>query len=116
MQFKDKNKYKILEKYDSLIKEKGLVFLTEAGILPGCPAMLAKLISVHYNSINEIKISSLYRDRDIPYGGAFDIISHAEKKSLIYENNNWQTISPFAVRKINFGKRFKKRISTPVFF
>ncbi|WP_018248678.1 saccharopine dehydrogenase NADP-binding domain-containing protein [Orenia marismortui] len=111
----DTEKYQVLQEYSKKIEEEKLIFLTGAGIIPGCPAMLAHLVGSYYDSIKKMKISSLYRDKNIPYGGVYDIISHAGKTALIYKNNAWQKASPFAMKKIKFSNKFKTRIAVPVY-
>ena len=111
----DTEKYQVLKEYSKEIEEQKLIFLTGAGIIPGCPAMLANLVANDYDLIQKIKISSLYRDKNIPYGGVYDIISHAGKMPLIYKEGTWQKASPFAIRRIKFGNKFNSKIAVPIY-
>ncbi|WP_425448248.1 saccharopine dehydrogenase NADP-binding domain-containing protein [Dethiothermospora halolimnae] len=111
----DTDKYQVLREYSEKIEEQSLIFLTGAGIIPGCPAMLSHLIGNYYDSIEKIKISSLYRDKNIPSGGVYDIMSHAGKSAFTYRKGAWEKSSSFMIDRLNFHDKFKSRIGVPIY-
>ncbi len=91
------------------------IVLTEAGIIPGCPAVLTRLAAGEFDRVTTVTLASLYRDRDMAMDGARDLITHARQQpAALYAQGRWRQTSLRALRRIDFGARFGRQLATPV--
>ncbi len=58
----DDGKYRILRELDADVRRSGRVFISEAGIIPGCPAALAIAAGQELEQVDSVVINSLMRD------------------------------------------------------
>lgn len=107
-------KQTVLQSLAEQLAARGCIVLTEAGIVPGCPSMLARLAAQSLDSVQEITLGSLYRDRDLAYDGAYDLASHADEPFVVYKQGRWQRVSALATRRVFFGDRFGWQLALPV--
>lgn len=110
----DAQKQTALRPLAEQLAARGCIVLTEAGIVPGCPSMLVRLAADTLDSVQEITLSSLYRDRDLAYDGAYDLASHAREPFVVYKQDRWQQVSVLAARRVFFGQRFGWQLALPV--
>lgn len=110
----DAAKTRILKGLEQQIQAQNQIFLLGSGIIPGCPSVLARFAGEYFDSIRSVRLASSVVDPDIPYGGAFDLISHTKKPVLSYRAGRWRKVSPFSVKSLEFGDRFGKRLVAPV--
>jgi saccharopine dehydrogenase (NAD+, L-lysine-forming) len=107
------SKYTILRAQTDRIQAKGCTFLTDGGIVPGCPSVLLRWAQRRFDRLSDVQIASVYRDSNMPRGSAIDIVAHAGKAPHAYGNGSWRTISPLNVKRIDFGP-LGRRWSAPV--
>lgn len=112
----DARKQTILKALADRLAARGCIVLTEAGIVPGCPSVLVRLAAGELDSVTEVTVASLYRDRQLAYDGAYDLLSHAQEQPyVVYENGRWQPVSALAARRVFFGRHFGRRLALPVY-
>lgn len=110
----DTAKTQILKGLGERIRAQNQIFLLDSGIIPGCPSLLARFAGEYFESVRSVRLTSFVVDPNIPYGGAFDLISHTKKPVLSYRVGRWRKVSPFFVKRLDFGKRFGVQMAAPV--
>jgi saccharopine dehydrogenase (NAD+, L-lysine-forming) len=109
----DTEKHAILRAHADQIQAQGSVFLTDGGIVPGCPAMLLRWAQARFDRLDEARMASIYRDPDMPRGSAIDIVAHASRTPHVYRGGAWQPVSPLGVQRIDFGP-MGRQMAAPV--
>jgi saccharopine dehydrogenase (NAD+, L-lysine-forming) len=84
----------------------GVCVVTEAGITPGAPAAMARWVAGRFDSVEDLTIGVLMRDRELAYGSAVDVMAATATQPSIYEDGNWRQPSLTATRTIDFGQPF----------
>ena len=110
----DAAKHRVFAQYASRMQQGRSVLLTEAGIIPGCPALLLRQAARELEHLDEVTIGSLMRDPQMPRGSAADIVTHAGTPAQRYQDGQWQQAGPFVYRRLDFGPPFGKRVTVPV--
>lgn len=110
----DSGKHAIFAQQRDRIQHSQQIFLTEAGIIPGCPSVLVRWAIENSNNLKSFTVGSLMRDPQMPAGSVYDIMSHADKPAEIYRDGQWQSISPLALRSIDFGSAYGNCWCIPV--
>ncbi len=111
----DKEKQALFGSQANQLASRGCIVLTEAGIIPGCPSVLTRLAAKKFDKVTNVTLASLYRDRDMAYAGAYDLISHARQQpAAVYEQGQWRRASLLRLRRIFFGDRFGYQLALPV--
>jgi saccharopine dehydrogenase (NAD+, L-lysine-forming) len=110
----DAAKHRVFAQHASHIQQGRSVLLTEAGIIPGCPALLLRQAAREFEHLDEVTVGSLMRDPQMPRGSAADIVTHAGTPAQHYQDGRWRQVGPFAHRWIDFGPSFGKRFTVPV--
>lgn len=111
----DKEKQALFTSHANQLASHGCIVLTEAGIIPGCPSVLTRLAAKKFDKVINVTLASLYRDRDMAYAGAYDLISHARQQpATVYEQGQWRRASLLSLRRIFFGERFGYELALPV--
>ena len=74
-----------------------------AGLVPGVPAALVRGAAERFDRVRDVTVGILFRDRDISYGSAIDMVAATALPSTIFENGNWRQAPLTATRSIDFG-------------
>lgn len=109
----DPSKYTVLRAQTDQIRAQGRTFLTDGGIVPGCPSMLLRWAQDCFGRLGTVRIASIYRDPNMPRGSAADIVAHAGRTPRAYRSGTWQAVSPLRMKRIDFGPLGRQR-SAPV--
>ncbi|MEJ2613683.1 MAG: saccharopine dehydrogenase NADP-binding domain-containing protein [Ignavibacteriaceae bacterium] len=96
-------KQKTLKDSAGLIKKKGLTFISEAGLVPGTPAFMLRLLHKELPSLNEVAFSGYFNEKVVTIGSCEDIIKEASTKPLILQEGKWIETSSMKGNKIDFG-------------
>ena len=110
----DDGKYRILRELDADLRRAGRVFISEAGIIPGCPAALAIAAGQELGNVDSVVINSLMRDPWIPPGGLYDLVSHLARTPRVFRNGRWRKSSVFSARRLAFGAPYQPALGIPV--
>ncbi len=90
----------------SRVERAGLRFVTDAGIVPGVPAALARWGAGRFDRVRELTGGLLFRDPDVSYGSAIDMVGATAVPSTIFEDGAWRPAPLTATRAIDFGEPF----------
>lgn len=110
----DTAKHEVFTAQSDRIQTGRQIFLTEAGIIPGCPAVMVRWATERLNPSASITIGSLMRDPQMPSGSIYDMVAHAGKSSEVYRQGAWREASPLAFRQMDFGKPQGSSLCVPV--
>lgn len=110
----DEAKHATLRELGPEFERTGQRFLSDAGINPGCPSMLVRLVAQRVQGPSKVRLASLYQDDALAYAGARDMIVHAARKARVYRDQRWRAAPALSVRRVDFGERFGRRFSVPV--
>ncbi|MBW2697860.1 MAG: saccharopine dehydrogenase NADP-binding domain-containing protein [Deltaproteobacteria bacterium] len=88
------------------VEQAGLRFVTDAGLVPGGPAVLARSVASRFDRIDEVIAAMLVRDKNISYGSAIDAMSAIATPPVVYDRGSWNRASLSATRRIDFGPPF----------
>lgn len=110
----DSAKHQVFARQRLAIEHGQQIFLTEAGIMPGCPAVMVRRVAKRLDFPISIAIGSLMRDPQMPSGSIYDMVAHAGKSSEVYRQGAWREASPLAFRQMDFGKPQGSSLCVPV--
>lgn len=110
----DPGKHDVFAQMEEGIRQGKHIFLTEAGIIPGCPAVMLRYAADNYDRLYDVSLGVVMLDDHMPRGSAHDMIAHAGQTAQVYRNGRWQTASPFRFTRMDFGKPFGKRLCVPI--
>lgn len=108
------------EKQDALdalapqFHDKDSVVLTDAGVIPGCPSVLVRHVAAHFDALDTVVVDSLYKDPEMAYGGAFDVVSLTAESTRVYRDGAWRDAAPWSVRWCDFGAPYGHHLTQPV--
>jgi saccharopine dehydrogenase-like NADP-dependent oxidoreductase len=110
----DPGKHDVFAQMQDRIRQGDSIFMTEAGIIPGCPAVMLRYIAAIQDDLRNVAVSVVMLDDHMPRGSAHDMIDHAGQTAKIYRAGRWQAASPFHATRIDFGSPFGKRLCVPI--
>jgi saccharopine dehydrogenase-like NADP-dependent oxidoreductase len=99
----NEKKQKTLKDSIDLIKKKGLTFISEAGLVPGTPAFMLRLIQKELPSISEVTFSGYFNEKEVTMGSCEDMIKEASTKPLVLQDGKWVETSLMKGINIDFG-------------
>lgn len=109
----DRDKHEVLVELEQTVSHSGRTFITEAGLIPGCPLVLAKIILSKLPIADSLRIGSLYRDSSLAFGSARDIMSEIRETSYVLRDGKWMETSAMDFERVNFGEPYGKRLTVP---
>lgn len=95
-----------IEALSSRVEQSGLRFLTDAGLIPGVPAVLARSAAQHFDRADELTVATVLRESGLSHGSAVDLIAATGMPSTLYHQGAWQRASLTATRSVDFGAPF----------
>ena len=90
------------------VEQAGLRFITDAGLVPGCPAVLARWAASRFERVDEVIAAMLVREKDFSYGSAIDAMEAIGTPAIVYDQGSWNRAPLTATKKIDFGPPFGK--------
>lgn len=108
----DESKADALERVADRIESQGQRVLTQAGVVPGCPGVVARAAADRLDSVTRIELRSLMND-DVPEGGAYDIVASTGESAGLYRQGRWRPATVLDSRWLDFGPRFGTRLAVP---
>jgi saccharopine dehydrogenase (NAD+, L-lysine-forming) len=87
----------------SRVEQAGVRFVVHAGLVPGVPAALVRGAAEQLDRVRDVTVGVLFRDRDITYGSAIDMVSATALPSTLFENGSWRHARLTETRSIDFG-------------
>jgi short subunit dehydrogenase-like uncharacterized protein len=88
------------------VEQAGLRFITDAGLVPGGPGVLARWAASRFERIDEVIAAMLVREKDISHGSAIDAMTASGTPATVYDHGSWNRAPLTASRKIDFGPPF----------
>ena len=88
------------------VERAGLRFITDAGLAPGCPAVLARWAASRFERIEEVIAAMLVRENDIRYGSAVDVMEASGTPACVYDRGSWIRAPLTATKSVDFGPPF----------
>jgi saccharopine dehydrogenase (NAD+, L-lysine-forming) len=110
----DPGKHQVLAREAGRIRQGHRRFLSEAGIIPGCPALLLRQAAAELDHLDCVTVGSLMQDPQMPRGSAADIVAHAGSSAQRYRNGDWRLAGPMVHRWLDFGRPFGTRFCVPI--
>jgi saccharopine dehydrogenase (NAD+, L-lysine-forming) len=80
--------------------------LTDAGLVPGVPAVLARWAATRFDRVEEVTVGALMRDDSLSPGSAIDLIAATGIPPVAYDRGEWRRASLTGTRRIDFGPPF----------
>jgi hypothetical protein len=105
-------KLRILQSHEQEINDKGLCFITEAGLHPGLPACMVRYAATKLDAI-ETSLSALYMSLhgEVEYTEAVDelvdLFQHYQGQ--VYTKGVWTKSGSYSSRRFDFGEDIGKR-------
>jgi NAD(P)-dependent dehydrogenase (short-subunit alcohol dehydrogenase family) len=88
------------------VEQAGLRFITDAGLVPGVPAALARWAALRFDRVEEMTVGLLMREKSVSYGSAADLVAATSVPSTLYEKGEWRRAPLTATRSLDFGPTF----------
>ena len=96
----------VTESLAGRVEQAGLRFITDAGLVPGVPAGLARWAASRFERVDEVIVAMLARVRDISYGSWIDALTVIRTPATVYSQGSWNRAPLTATKKIDFGPPF----------
>jgi saccharopine dehydrogenase (NAD+, L-lysine-forming) len=103
-----------IEALSRRVKQAGLRFVTDAGLVPGVPAALARWSAPRFDHVEEVTVGMLINESDLTPGSAVDLIAASGVRPTVYERGEWRRASLTMTRKLDFGATFGARTCYPM--
>ena len=101
----NKEKQSFLQAMARYIKRQGLCFVSEAGCLPGLPSLLVRHAHHLLGRLSDVSIGSMFRDLDISYGSAYDLLVELGAKHRVFEGGAWRRAALSETMAFDFGDK-----------
>lgn len=95
-----------IEALSGRVEQAGLRFLTDAGLVPGVPAALARWSAPRFDRVEEVTVGVLMRESSLSVGSAVDLMTATGVPSTVYERGEWRRASLTTTRSLDFGPTF----------
>lgn len=88
------------------VEQARLRFITEAGLVPGVPAALARWAASRLERVDEVTVAMLARVKDIAYGSWVDALTVIRTPAEVYNQGSWNRAPLTATKRLDFGPPF----------
>lgn len=95
-----------LQRMASSIKEKGLCFVSEAGLGPGVPSLLVLYAYRQLGKLNSVDVGSIFRESTISYGSAYELLVELAVKPRVFKNGAWTRATLSDGKTLDFGTSY----------
>ena len=96
----------VTERLARRVEQAGLRFITDAGLVPGVPAALARWAASRFERVDEVTVGLLVREKDLSYGSAIDAMTALGTPATVYDEGSWSPAPLTTTKKIDFGPPF----------
>ena len=110
----DSEKRQVLMDLDNGIRKRGLTFITEAGFVPGAPSLMARYVAGYFDSVDEIIIGGLFKEKKTSYGSMVDMIPALGDSPMIFKDGTWARAGLTVTKRIDFGKEHGNKSCYPM--
>ncbi len=110
----DNDKRELLRSLGDKIKESGKYHMIETGFVPGVPSMMAFLANKHFDSLEELEFSGIFKDDNATYGSVIDLMTYAADPAYVCKDGVWHVVPMSASKKFDFGPEFEKVTCYPM--
>jgi len=95
-----------IEALSDRVERAGLRFVTDAGLVPGVPAALARWSALRFDRVEEVTAGMLMHESSLSIGSAVDLMAATGVRPTVYERAAWRRASLTTTRKLDFGPTF----------
>jgi len=112
----NREKQVYLQTMAARIKERGLVFVTEAGLGPGVPSLLVRYAHEQLGRLETVDVASIFRDSTVSRGSARDMLVALGERHRVFKNGAWREAPVTSTKEIDFGAAYGRHRCYPFEF
>ena len=112
----NREKQVYLKRMAAGIKERGLIFVTEAGLGPGVPSLLVRYAHQQLGRLETVDVASIFRESTLSRGTAYDMLVALGEQHRVFKNGAWRKTPMTSTKEIDFGAPYGKQRCYPFEF
>jgi saccharopine dehydrogenase-like NADP-dependent oxidoreductase len=105
----NREKQVYLQTMAARIKERGLIFVTEAGLGPGVPSLLVRYAHEQLGRLETVDVASIFRESTVSRGTAYDMLVALGERHRVFKNGAWRKAPMTATKEIDFGAPYGRQ-------